>query len=116
VYKRQDSTTVADRDIGIVLLGPFIDGFPNAKRGWHFGGTIGLANVRQRDLGPLGDVSRTTGYGAAAWAGYDAWIADEWCVGGLLRGMLTRTRDSESDVNVTAATRSLTLMFTALHH
>ena len=56
----QSGDTVTDRDISIVLLGPFIDGFPNAKRGWHLGGTIGLSAVKQKDLGEFGQTDRTT--------------------------------------------------------
>ena len=112
----QSGDTVTDRDISIVLLGPFIDGFPNAKRGWHLGGTIGLSAVKQKDLGEFGQTDRTVGLGAAAWAGYDAWVGDEWSLGGQLRFMLTRTRDGGADPEVAASTRSITLMFTALYH
>lgn len=110
----QAGATITDRDIGIVLVGPFIDGFPNAKKGWHLGGTIGLTAVNQKDLGAFGDTDRTLGFGAAAWGGYDAWVGDEWSLGGQLRFMLTRTRDSDADIS--ASTRSFTLMFTALYH
>jgi hypothetical protein len=112
----QSGNTVTDRDIGIVLVGPFIDGFPNAKKGWHLGGAMGLALVKQKDLGEFGRTDRTEGFGAAAWAGYDAWVGDEWSLGGKLRFMLTRTRDGGSDPEVVASTRSVTLMFTALYH
>lgn len=111
----QDDNDLTSRDVGILLVGPFIDGFPNPKKGWHLGGTLGLAVANMDDMGPRGDVSRTAGFGAAAWGGYDAWIGDDWSVGGLLRLGITRTSDRDDDAKTAATSRSLTLMFTALY-
>ncbi|MBN1605036.1 MAG: hypothetical protein JW940_00300 [Polyangiaceae bacterium] len=103
------------RDVGILVIGPFIDGFPRPKKGWHLGGSLGLAVASIEDIGPSGDTRRTGGFGALAWGGYDAWIGDDWCVGGLMRLGMTRTSDRDHDAKLTATSRSLTLMFTALY-
>jgi hypothetical protein len=112
---KQDGRDLGDRDVGILVLGPFIDGFPNPKKGWHLGGSLGLGVANMTDMGPSGDTSRTGGFGALAWGGYDAWIGDDWCVGGLLRLGITRTSDRDHNARITATSRSLTLMFTALY-
>src|SRR5690606_9919678 len=41
----QNGRSVGDRDVGMVILGPFIDGFPNPKQGWHIGGAVGVAGM-----------------------------------------------------------------------
>jgi hypothetical protein len=102
-----------DRSLSVLTLGPFIDGFPNANRGWHFGGLVGLSLVNVEDSSADG-VSETAGFGGAAFFGYDFWVADEWSVGPLLRFSGTLTRDD--DGNVDASTFSTVLSFTALYH
>lgn len=102
-----------DRSISVVTLGPFIDGFPDSNRGWHFGGLLGVSAVSVEDSSADG-VSETMGFGGAAFFGYDFWVAEEWSVGPLLRFSGTLTRDD--DGNVDAATFSTVLSFTALYH
>jgi len=97
------------------LLGPFIDGFPDPKGGWHAGGMVGFANQRFDE--PGSDKTYTTrGIGGAAWGGFDAWVGDEWAVGGLGRVAAAVTKGSEDGVDVDASSLSFMLMFTALHH
>jgi hypothetical protein len=111
----RDGLDLSDRDVGILVIGPFIDGFPNPKKGWHLGGTLGLALANMNDTGPLDDKVRTTGFGGAAWGEYDAWVGDDWSVGGLVRLGVTRTVDRHDGDRITATSRSITLMFTALY-
>jgi hypothetical protein len=96
------------------LVGPFIDGFPDAKGGWHLGGMLGFA-AQQVDA-PGSDAQTTNGVGGAAWGGFDAWVGDEWSVGGLGRigAAVTRGKDGDQDIN--ASSLSFVLMFTALYH
>jgi hypothetical protein len=114
-HVEQDGSELRDRDVGILVIGPFIDGFPNPKKGWHLGGSLGLGIANMAEMGPSGDTSRTGGFGALAWGGYDAWIGDDWCVGGLMRLGLTRTTERDHGARIAATSRSLTLMFTALY-
>ncbi len=102
-----------DEALNLLMVGPFIDGFPNPTGGWHVGGSIGLARARFSDL-------KGWGLGGAAWAGYDAWVGDEWSVGGLARLMLVRTSAEAEESGVSSDTdataTSFTLGFTALFH
>lgn len=100
-----------DRGLSVFILGPFIDGFPNPVKGWHFGGMLGLAAVTIEDSAQDG-IQRTTGAGAAAWVGHDFWVADEWSMGPLLR--LTGTVTEGDDAR--ASSLSAMLLFTALCH
>ncbi|NRA32040.1 MAG: hypothetical protein HRU17_01750 [Polyangiaceae bacterium] len=102
----------ADRNMQLQIVGLFVDGFPKPRRGWHLGGAIGGAH-----LGIEGDVGRgmsdAIGFGGAVWGGYDAWVADQWSVGGLVRLAGSVTSDDE---DITVSTRSITFMLTALMH
>jgi hypothetical protein len=102
-----------DRSVSMALIGPFIDGFPNANKGWHFGGLVGLAAVNVEDDDDDG-LSKTGGFGGSVFLGYDFWVADEWSVGPLVRftGALTKDEDG----NVDAQTFSTVVSFTALYH
>ncbi len=102
-----------DRSVSMALIGPFIDGFPNANKGWHVGGLVGLAAVNVEDGDDEG-LSKTTGFGGSVFLGYDFWVADEWSVGPLVRFSGALTKDG--DGNVDAQTFSTVVSFTALYH
>lgn len=102
-----------DRSMQLVIVGPFIDGFPRVNRGWHFGGSVGLARLS------LGSTSRderrdTNGIGGAFWLGNDFWVGPDWSVGPLLKfsGALTQ----RSDPDLTTSSFSISILFTALYH
>lgn len=105
-----DDGDADDEELNLFLVGPFIDGFPSSTGGWHLGGTVGLARAR------LGDM-KGWGLGGAAWAGYDAWVGDEWSVGGLARLMITQSAAESNDFDeISATATTFTLAFTALYH
>ena len=73
------------RPAATTLLGPFIDGFPNASGGIHFGSAMGFATSG------INELARGRGFGFMGWAGYDVWFQPDFCVGLLLRSMVTHT-------------------------
>jgi hypothetical protein len=98
-----------------VLIGPFIDGFPDPTRGWHLGGLVGLAAQSFQNVNATGgSTSRAGGIGGAAWFGYDFWVAGEWAIGPQLRLMGMRTSDTKSSEDVSAWARSFTLGVSAV--
>lgn len=100
-------------DLTTIIVGPFADGYPHPRGGWHFGGLLGLANVAYQ--GPGGDDgSDALGIGGAGWAGYDAWVAPEWSIGGSLR--LDALRATNSDDDVTISKVGLTLALSVLYN
>jgi hypothetical protein len=116
-------TQELDANMSAVLFGPFIDGFFDPRGGFHAGGALGLSvvgysgpNTTPEDEEPF------AGAGVAGWAGYDAWIASDWSLGGTLRVMGTSgRRDFESKALVDTVreqvnTLSVALLFTALYH
>ena len=108
-----------DGGTSFVLLGPFVDGFPNPEGGFFMGGSLGLAgfDIAEND-NPDQSIGthESGGVGAMAWIGMGGWIADNWSLAGMLRlgGALTQT-EVES-ITRHANTRALSILFTALHH
>ena len=97
------------------LLGPFIDGFPDATKGWHLGGLIGLGVQSFQDVNASsGSTTHAGGLGGAAWFGYDFWVAGEWAIGPQLRLMGMHTSDTKSGEDVSAWARSFTLGVSAV--
>jgi hypothetical protein len=111
-----DGTESGDGSIGTGLLGAFIDGFPDPKGGFHLGGALGYTTLIAEGRS-LGDENlETAGFGGAFFIGYDFWVGDEWSMGPLLRVMATANRDRDDELDVSAASRSISLSFTALYH
>lgn len=100
-------------DLTTLLVGPFVDGHPEPKGGWHTGGLLGLASVAFEEPGG-GSGGDALGFGGAVWVGHDAWVAPEWSVGGALRLDALRATNSDDDVTISAI--GATLSFTVLYH
>lgn len=112
----QNGRSVGDRDVGMVILGPFIDGFPNPKQGWHIGGAVGVAGMDIENPSAEDDISSLRGFGGAAWAGYDWWVGSEWSAGLLARLHGALVRRDRDNLDVTASALGFSLMFTGLYH
>ncbi len=113
--KQQD----VNATLNFAILGPFIDGFPDPKGGFHVGGMLGGAGLSLEDNATGGSVSTSyAGYGAGVWIGYAAWIAPQWSMGGMLRltGARTVHAASGSEPERTTTARAITILFTALYH
>lgn len=71
--------------LGVFLLAPTVDIFPNPLGGFHLGGGAGLAGATVRVDDPSFRSIGGTGAGFTAELGYDFWTAKEWSVGVLGR-------------------------------
>src|SRR5690606_9717137 len=83
-WEADDIVGTQSANLTTLIIGPFADGYPNRRDGWHFGGRIGLASVSFDGPGG-GDGSDALGIGGAGWVGYDFWVAPEWSIGAALR-------------------------------
>lgn len=95
------------------LVGPFVDAFPDATKGWHLGGLIGFAGQSFDSLDSSGK-RRGAGIGGAAWFGYDFWVAKEWAVGPQFRVMGARTSSTKSGEDVSAFASSFDVGISAV--
>lgn len=98
------------------LVGFFVDGFPDPERGFHFGGSLGLASARTTVKGMTQDEFNGGGGGLGAWLGYDMWISPQWSLGGLVRVMGSLTRENRDNVKYQTSIGGASLSFTALYH
>jgi hypothetical protein len=98
------------------LLGFFVDGFPDPERGFHFGGSLGLASDRTTVKNSSKDEFNGGGVGLGAWLGYDMWVSPQWSLGGMVRFMGSLTRENRDDVNYQTSFGGASLSFTALYH
>lgn len=112
----QGGRSLSDTNVRLTLLGPFVDGFFDPKGGFHMGGAVGLAALAVQDLKVEDETDTLTGFGGSAWAGYDAWVADEWAIGCLVRAGGAITAKSADSGDITASTFSLGLMLSVLNH
>lgn len=106
----------AEANVSYSMIGPFVDGFFDHKGGFHMGGAVGLAALSVKGLETQGETDTLTGFGGAAWLGYDAWVAEEWSIGGLLRagGAITQKKNDSGDLS--ASSLSFGLMLSVLYH
>lgn len=101
---------IATRNIPVLLLGPFVDGFFSPQGGWHAGGLLGLAA-----LGRTAETQGAVGFGGSVWLGYDKWVGDDWSVGGQVRFLgIAGGGDDPSDFSASAL--GIGLGFSVLYH
>lgn len=80
--------TAVESGMDYLILGPFIDWYPNPSKGFHLGGMPGVSTVGLED----DEENPSSGFGIAAWVGYQWWVAREWSIGPMLRFSASRTR------------------------
>lgn len=112
-FKADDGSS-AKTSVSLITIGPFIDGYPNPRGGFHLGGTVGLSSARLAS-DPSIPTNKALGFGLAAWLGYDWWVADQWSIGGLLRFSGARTSRNVDSADVSVDTRAITLMLSAVY-
>ncbi len=112
-FKADDGYS-AKASVSLLTLGPFIDGYPNPRGGFHLGGTVGLSSARLAN-DPNIPTNKALGFGLAAWLGYDWWVADQWSVGGLLRFSGAHTSRNIDSTDISVDTRAITLMLSAVY-
>jgi len=106
---------------GIVMLGMFVDAFPDPQRGLHFGGALGLAGLslkaERNALAAQGVKDYDGGgLGLSAWIGYMGWVGPEWSLGGMLQLTGVITRKEEESLQRDGAAGVLSLSLTAAYH
>src|SRR6185503_2923325 len=84
VHQDNGGASVGSGRGGLVMLGPFIDGFPMPNRGLHLGGLLGLAGGSTNRQDKKDEFSGG-GLGMAVWIGHGFWVGKEWSLGGVLK-------------------------------
>jgi hypothetical protein len=83
----------------LALFGPFLNWYPNPRKGFHLHGAIGVATLASGRFERNSDNYHATGGGIALGVGHDWWIGDEWSLGimGRIMGAVVTGKD---DANV----------------
>lgn len=114
--------TGAGSNSHVLLLGPFVDVFPDPMRGLHFGGALALAFVGTKaDSHFLEETLNARDYsggglGASAWIGYMGWVGPEYSMGGLLQLTGYAANKKDDPVDRKASGYAVSLSFSALYH
>jgi len=98
----------------LVLVGPMIEWYPNAKGGFHLGGAVGGARINVKDESGQTKDNSPVGGGGMFGIGYDFWVADEWSVG--VAGRFTGARMEDSDANITHTWSAGSLLVNATYN
>jgi len=103
--------------VGVGLMGPMCEIFPDPEGGLSVGGAAGLGFGTvvppNHQTGELG-----AGLGLAAWVGHGAWVSDEWSLGGRLvlgaSSLDAKVRSTDSKLQMRSG--SLSLVATAIYN
>jgi hypothetical protein len=106
--------------MGELILGPFVDWFPNARGGWHVGGALGLGGLSVDRYGA--DNLSSLSLGGRAFGGYDFWIGPQWSLGitaaiqFVTRGNLTDSSQNDAPSGYSMGALGGAISVTLLYH
>jgi hypothetical protein len=89
-----------DVSLGLGLIGPYLDYYPDPTSGLHVLALAGLASLSVSD-GSGSSQQSGSGFGVGAGVGYDVWIGDEWSLGILGRLQYASTKLDSGGVTAT---------------
>ena len=113
IIRRNGEVFATDKPLGLTLVGPFVDGFPNPRGGLHYGSSMGFATSG------INELSRGRGFGYAAWVGYGIWMDAHYSAGALLRGTVAHTfwgEETTTGTDLHGSMGSLDLCITLLYN
>jgi hypothetical protein len=108
-----DTSVSSDNSLVFWMPAMFIDVFPNPAQGFHAGGIVGVSVVDWERSGTGSDAS---GVGGGAFVGYDAWVGNQWSLGGLVRALGATASDTDSRGRAKFTVGSIALLVSALYH
>jgi hypothetical protein len=105
------------RASNLSMLSVMGDVYPNPSGGFHVGGSLGVASVRDTDVPNATRSSQDqTGLGLSAHVGYEWWVGNYWGLGGLLRFTYAGTKGDYVGGTATDHITAFTLLFTATYN
>ncbi|MCL2822442.1 MAG: hypothetical protein FWD57_00450 [Polyangiaceae bacterium] len=102
-----------DAKMNMLLVGPFVQFYPDDEEGFHFGASIGWSEL---SLSDSSDSRSISGFGLAGWLGHDWWVDDEWSLGISGRIAYSALSTTESGVKNSFGVITPSILFTATFH
>lgn len=96
----------------LTMFGPFIDWYPNAHKGFHFGGMLGVSRITMKDNSNTQLNNEPVGGGGMAFVGYEWWVGKQWAVGLMGQFAGASMNDSSSNIRHTWTSGGLALSVT----
>lgn len=106
------SGVISNQSLGVVVLGPMIDWFPDPHGGGHIGAMLGIGSIGLRG----DDDKASSGTGGSLWGGYDFWVGQQWSLGPELRFVRVSSKRDVLGKRWEDSATSVELLFTALYH
>jgi hypothetical protein len=104
-------------DPTLTMLGAMLDVYPNAKGGFHLGGSLGLASlaIREEDAARANSGGQN-GFGIAPHIGYEWWVGNYWGLGVLGKFVLARTEGDYAGGSERDTVSGMSISFSATYN
>lgn len=116
------AANLPDQIAQLAVIGPFVDYYFDPKGGWHVQGALGFASVVIQRADSSNNDPRVgkrdqIGFGVMLGGGYDAWVSEQWSLGGSVRFLYgsTSTNDDANRINYSGIAAP-ELLFTVTYH
>ena len=107
----------SNTSLTLVTIGPYIDYYPDPRKGLHILGTLGFANLTDSyDDGTLSTSNSATGFTLGGGIGYDWWVSEDWSIGILGRFTFASTSRTRGGVSVSESTVLPALLFSVSYN
>ena len=91
----------SDTSLSLITIGPYVDFYPNPRKGFHILGTLGFASLTASyDDGNFSASSSASGFTTGFGIGYDWWVSRDWSLGILGRFTFATTSRDVGPVSV----------------
>jgi hypothetical protein len=111
------SASVNDTTLTLVTVGPYIDFYPNPRKGFHVLGTLGFARLTASfDDGNISERDSASGFTLGGGIGYDWWVSRDWNIGILGRFTFASISRTEGPVSISESTVLPAVLFSVSYN
>lgn len=115
--KNDTRSAKVPHDPTLSVLGAMLDVYPNAKGGFHLGGTLGIAALAIREEGTArANAGGQNGFGIAPHVGYEWWVGNYWGLGVLGKFLLARTEGDYAGGREKDTATGVSILFSATYN
>jgi hypothetical protein len=106
-----------NRKSQLTMLTAMAEGYPNPAGGFHVGGGLGFASLRDPNVADTATSKQDqSGFGFFAHVGYEGWVGNYWGLGGLLRFTYAGTKGDFAGGTAEDTLTAFALLFSATYN